>query len=417
VLGIALSTGAARAVLVSHARVTWSGERAIEPDGSLGDALRELALASGATPARTQLAVAVGPGFAQLRQLHGLPRVRDQRVLAAIVQQSAGRYFRQDGTPMVTTSLGDAAGDAPWAGAIEEPVVEAVAELGRTLRFASTTIVPSAAVLGHAAPGSAFTWHDGDIALELRYDGVCLAGCRCLPVRLSAGAHGEGAVLDEPLARLASDALRYADAYAAAAGAPATAVLLRPAEAIAEPTTRRLAFAAAAFALGIAFLIAAPSIASTRAERRATAQLASLATASRRAERMERALADDTRLLARLVELQRGATSRTLLLGALTCAIDDETTLVSLQLEPSGGTLTARTPSPAGLLDKLARVPRIASPAIVGSVTPEAPVSQSPVVATPSAVQDAPPTPSRVTIHFLWRDVHGTRRLAPRCTT
>jgi hypothetical protein len=417
-LGVEIASDAVRAVVIEHGRIAWSGERVLGPDQPLADSLRELAIeALGRRASRARLAVAVGPSFAQLRRLHGLPPVRDARTLAAIVQQSAGRYFRQNGTPMITTRVGVPSDEGAWAGAIEVPVVEAVAELGRSLRMASTTVVPAAEVLGHAAPDSAFAWHDGDVALELRYEGVRLASCRCVPVQLARGEPGTGATLAPALDALGDQRFGFAVAYAAAVGASESTLSLHPPEAIAEPTTRRLAIAGVACALGLAFLLAAPTIAAARAERRAATQLVSLAASARAAERSERGLMENARLLSRLAEFQRGATSRTLLLGALTCALDDETTLVSLQLEPSGGTLTARTPSPAALLEKLARVPAIASPAIVGSVTPESATPASPTMnAASQQASGASAEPlQHVTIHFVWHDDRRARVLVPRC--
>jgi hypothetical protein len=404
--GVELTNDAARAVVLDHGRITWSGEARIATETPTAEVLHALATeALGRRAPRAELAVAVGPTLAQVRRLHGLPHVRDPRTLTAIVQQSAGRYFRQNGTPMVTTPLGARDPEGAWAGAIEEPGVDAVAELGRTLRFASTVIVPVAGILGNAAPNCGFVWRDGDVALELRYEGERLDACRCLPARLAAGDHGAGAVLVQALARLGEDGIRYAGAYAAAAAASSSQLALRPARALAEPTRSRLAVAGIACAAGLTFSLLAPSIAAARAEWSATARIASLSRTAAAAERTERSLAASARLLAQLAEFQRSATSKTLFLAALTCAIDDETTLVSLQLEPSGGTLSAITPNPASLLGKLESIPVIASPAIVGSVTPDAPapaVVSGPQPATPV---EAPSPMNRVTVHFEWRDV------------
>jgi hypothetical protein len=133
--------------------------------------------------------------------------------------------------------------------------------------------------------------------------------------------------------------------------------------------------------------------------------MASLSATATAAERTERLLIANARLLSQLAEFRRRATSKTLFLAALTCAIDDETTLVSLQLEPSGGTLSAITPNPASLLGKLESIPGLASPAIVGSVTPDAP---SPAVAPgppPTTNTESSEPMNRVTVHFEWRDV------------
>jgi hypothetical protein len=405
-LGVELASDAARAVVLEQGRITWSGESAIGPDASAADALHALATeALGRRASRARLAVAVGPALAQLRRLHGLPRVRDARTLSAIVQQSTGRYFRQNGTPMVTTPLGERAADGAWAGAIEEPVVDVVAELGRTLRFTSTSLVPVAEILGHAAPDSGFTWHDGDVAIEVRYDGARLVACRCVPSHLVSGEHGAGAALAAPLRTIARDGVRWAGAYAAAVAASASPLSLHPARALADPTRSRLVAAGIACAAGLIFSFLAPSIAAARAERNATARIASLSAVAAGTEQNERSLAASARLLSQLAQFQRSATPKTLFLAALTCAIDDETTLVSLQLEPSAGTLSAITPSAASLLGKLESIPEVASPTIVGSVTSDTP-TPGPVSGLSSApTNDTSEPMSRVTVHFEWRDV------------
>jgi hypothetical protein len=417
VFGVELSSDAARAVVLDHGRIIWSGEAPIGPDASAADALHALATeALGRRTSHARLAVAVGPANAQLRRLHGLPRVSDARTLSAIVQQSAGRYFRQNGTPMITTPLGERAAEGAWAGAIEEPVVDVVAELGRTLRFTSTTLVPAAELLGHAAPDCGFTWRDGGVALELRYDSDRLASCRCLPSHLASGEHGAGAALVPALRALGDDGVRWAGAYGAAVAGSSSALALRPPSSLAEPTRRRIAAAGLACAAGLTFSLVAPSIAAARAERSAATRLATLSATAVSAERTERSLSANARLLSQLAEFQRSATSKTLLLASLTCAIDDETTLLSLQLEPSGGTLSAITPSAASLLGKLESIPEIASPAIVGSVTPDAPTPQTIASGPPPAAAAEASTPmSRVTVHFEWRDVRRDPTKATQC--
>ena len=80
--------------------------------------------------------------------------------------------------------------------------------------------------------------------------------------------------------------------------------------------------------------------------------------------------------------------------------------LLSLRLEPSGGTLTALAPTAAALLTMLGEVPEIESPVIVGSVTPESPPSapaMTLVPRTPAAPTDAARSLERVTVRFQWR--------------
>ena len=91
--------------------------------------------------------------------------------------------------------------------------------------------------------------------------------------------------------------------------------------------------------------------------------------------------------------------------------------LLSLRLEASGGTLTALAPTAAALLTMLGDVPEIASPVIVGSVTPESPPSvpaMAPMPTSPTGPSDAARSLERVTVRFQWRA--GIRVTpTPRC--
>jgi hypothetical protein len=418
VIGVALSHDHVRAVALDRGRITWSREEAFADDDELPSALSDVIAEARQVRAKSRvLAVAVGPAHAQLRRLHGLPPVRDPRVLAAIVQQNTNRYFRQPGVPLVTTSLGEQEEGRAWAGAIEARIIDWAADLCREHGFESLSIAPTAAVLGHAAPGCAFTWHDGDLGLAVRYAEERLAECRCLPSFLLEGEHGSGATLADALSPLGDNALRFADAYAAAHGGATSPLAVRPDRGARQRAARRLASAAATFAFGVGFIALAPTIAAMRIERTATARLTALSPATAQAQRVARAIADSARLLSQLVAFQRSASSKTLLLASMSCAIEEPAMLLSLRLEPTGGTLTALAPTAAALLTMLGEVPAIESPVIVGSVTPELPPS-APAMALapggPAVPADAARSLERVTVRFQWRS--GNRLLpAPRC--
>jgi hypothetical protein len=405
-LGLAVSHDAVRAVVLERGRVVWACETVIEEEQLTG-ALRDLVTEARRTHgARGAVAVAVGPTRAQLRHLHGLPAVRDASTLAAIVQQNAGRYFRQNGVPMITTPVADRTGDTGWAGAIESTVLDAIAEVGRELRVTSISVAPVAALLGHAAPDSALAWRDGDVAMELRYAGNRLAESRSVPAALLVRAHGDGATFAPELRELGDDALRYADAYAAARGGGANTLAVHPAGEQRRRDARRLTAAGSVFVVALVFAAIAPTLAAMRVQRVASTRLARLSSATAPAQLVERAVADSARLLARLVAFHRTAASRTLLLATLSCAIEEPAMLLSLRLESSGGTLTALAPTAADLLSMLEEVPEIASPVIVGSVTPESRPSAAPTMPMPPGAA-APPSAERslerVTVRFQWR--------------
>ena len=91
-------------------------------------------------------------------------------------------------------------------------MIDAVADVAREHRFSAVCIVPTAAVLGHAAPDSTLTWHDGDVGLKVRYVGDRLAESRCLPSFLLEAEHGAGAAFVDALRPLGGGAFSYADA-------------------------------------------------------------------------------------------------------------------------------------------------------------------------------------------------------------
>lgn len=424
VLGVALSADAVRALLLKDGQVTWAHESPVGPDGTMEVSLREvLAEAPRSRRSRLPVVVAVGPTHAQLRHLHNLPAVRDARTLTAIVQQSAGRYFRQNGTPMITTPIAAREPHAGWAGAIEAPVVQAIVDACRLERFNAMTLVPTAAVLGSAVPGGHFTWHDGDVALELQYDASELRGCRCLPSHLAPPSPAGDLALDAPLRAMGADALRFADAYAAARGGMASSLALRPGRGVDErgPSATRLAVAATACLVSLALIVVAPAISAARQERIASQRLATLSGAGASALIVQRALADSSRLLSELAAFQRGAPSTVLLLASLTRAIDAPTMLVNLRLDADGGMLTALTPSAATLLAMLESVPEITAPTISGSVTPESPMPgplSTPMGAPPGAASTVPAPPGRklerVTVRFHWQGERRTTAAASR---
>ena len=421
VLGIAISADAVRGLALRDGQVSWSREVPVGPDAPLEQALRTLLnLAPRARWGRTTAAFVVGPAYAQLRRLRNLPVVRDRRMLADIVQQSAGRYFLQDGVPVITTKIGALHESGRWAGAIDEPVIAAVLEACRAERIGVASIAPTAATLGSALPEGELLWSDGNVKLHLRYHDAELRECRRVPASMPMD---EGNIKDEKLdaglAALGGDARRYADAYAAARGAHNVALAL-PRERIGgeTPSTLRLTLATMACTAALLLALLSPAISAVRAERRAAAQLSALGAGARRSLVSERAVMDTARTLGELAAFQRGAPSVTLLLASLTEALEAPTMLVNLRLDDSGGTLTALTPSAASLLEMLGNVDGISAPAISGSVTPEVqggpaapPMLRPPTLSAASgAAEPDRPRLERVTVRFHWRGEKPQRR-------
>jgi hypothetical protein len=422
VLGIAISGCAMHAILLHGDRISWHHAQPIGADGSFESAMNTvLNVAPHGQWTKPAVSVAVGPARAQLRRLKNLPAVRRRRILADIVQQSAGRYFLQNGIPVVTTELIPAHDGDRWAGAIEAPVVAAIRVACEESGYRLVRLSPTAALLGFAIRDGSVCWRDGDVTVQAEYDVAQLVSCRRRPTSDDGVAPDHG-VLDTALLALGNDAFEFAGAYAAARGAYAPGVSI-PATLLGRhaPARWRLLVAGMACVAAMAFAAASPAIAAGRREHLAVGRLTRMRTTDRAASVEAHALADSVRILAELSGFRASSPSTLCLLASLTRAVEAPTTLVTLRLDDSGGTLTAVTPSTADLLGMLEKVAEISGPTISGAVAPEAP---APVMGVMSGVPGMPiggPAASattveqdhmeRVTIRFHWNGERSERRV------
>jgi Tfp pilus assembly protein PilN len=125
----------------------WAGEAGYADLAALTDAIARLA--AEAPPRCRRLVATVEHPPVQLRTLSDIPPVKRLH-LAALVAQQAGRFFRTNGHPLVT--------DAAWleqgetrvarAAAVEEPLVEAIAEGARAAGLWLVAIAPADALTG-----------------------------------------------------------------------------------------------------------------------------------------------------------------------------------------------------------------------------------------------------------------------------
>jgi hypothetical protein len=406
IIGVGVATDAVRAVRLRQGHLTWSGEVAVTAERSLAEALDELLCAVPRTgwPA-PQVVAAVGPAYTQLRRINGLPDVRSDTVLATLVQENVKRFFLQNGVPVSTTRVERCGDGSTWAGAIEQPIVQLLTATCRAHGLHLAAVTPTAAVLGGVLHEEALSWCDGDVKLLLAYRDGRLESCRRVPVAGDEPAEVDGSAPLSGFAELPGHNRRFADACGAArAGAHATLAVV-PDEEWQHHTAGlvRRSAAVLACALATCFALAAPGIGAMRQERQARASVARLSRSHGTTLRAEQELARGLGLLRELSAFQASAISPTLTLAAITGAVEAPTTFISLRTDSLGGTIVALTPRAATLLEMLADVPQIASPGIVGAVTPETgtpmPASSIP---SPSA-----PTPAleRVTVHFVWRAV------------
>jgi Tfp pilus assembly protein PilN len=134
-----------RAEAVRRGQVVWAGEAEHDGPGDLAEVIAQLAAEPRLPPHVSGVRVEMLPPIVQLRTLEGLPPVR-AAVLPKLVANQAGRFFRRNGTPLITDATWvRAARGAPKiarAAAVEEPWVEAILEGARSAGLAVETLSP-----------------------------------------------------------------------------------------------------------------------------------------------------------------------------------------------------------------------------------------------------------------------------------
>lgn len=390
-IGLAVSTESVRIVGVRDDRIVWAGESPIGDDIPLVAVVSKL-LATVDAPRwpRPRVFAAIGPAQAQVKRLTGLPPVTDPRLVAKLVQESPGRFFLRNGIPLATTGVRIAERGQAWGGALDEPVVRAIADACRREKFSLRGVVPVAVVLGNALEDALVVWRDGDVAAELSLRSGVLEGIRRLP----AGSEHDAAapVVRAPLRTLGDDCWRFADAYAAAMTRDEEPVAVRPDGAganEARPTPRwRLNIAILAAATAGAMAMLAPGIAATKAARSAGQALGALGPRRNTALKSEADLRRVTAALDDIRAFQAGRRSPVVFLAELADALPPTAQLVAVRLDSAGGNLVALAPRAGDALSKIEGMDAIQSPEFIGPVTREYVGTQE---------------KERVTIRFRWR--------------
>lgn len=154
ILHLTVGASVIRAAVMGRDGPDWTAECAWESEAELTDAIARLA-AELPRPCR-RVTVTLERPLVQLRTIPGLPPVRAS-VLSQLVAAQDDRFFRRNGRPLVT--------DAVWvssngtrvarAAAVEQPLVEAVADGARAarLRLADVTAADAPRALSLLPPG------------------------------------------------------------------------------------------------------------------------------------------------------------------------------------------------------------------------------------------------------------------------
>lgn len=402
-IGLGIGSQSLRAVGVSGSTVRWKTELQREDGDSLEEALSTLFARCPLQQQprvpwmRPQVVAAVGPSLVQVKRLSGLPLLQDPVALSAVIREGAGRFFLKNGVPLRTSDVSVTEPGTAWAAAFEAPVVEQLqrvcADAGLTLR----AIVPAAITLGQVAPDGELTWTDGCVQAELTYREHELASIR----QLRASGDSERLEAVQPLSphaaleSLGDNAMHYADAYGAARVEFGARLVLSASSAsrVGASSRTRLRIAATALCVSVVAALLLPPLLAVRSAASARARLTLIAPEVRKARRIERELGQVSSTLERVSEFAAERRSVTALLERITAALPDHAAIVTLELDSARGTMVALAPRASQVTDALERVSGVASPQVVGPITP---------VTTRVGVVE------RVTVRF-WLEEHAQR--------
>lgn len=125
ILHLAVGVSVVRAEARRGAAAVWAGEAGYESLADLTEVIARLAAAPSERCRRLRVTLERPP--AQTRTLKDLPPVRD-RELPSLVATQAGRFFRRNGTPLVTDAVWvtNGKGRVTQAAAAEEPLLLAI---------------------------------------------------------------------------------------------------------------------------------------------------------------------------------------------------------------------------------------------------------------------------------------------------
>jgi len=369
-VGVAVSRDLIRAVAVRQRRVVWAGEAPFTSTDQLPEAIGAL-LEQASLPRwpRPLLSAAVGPHNAQIKRVTGLPDTTDVGVLASVIRESVGTFFLKNGVVLLTTGVQPAGSGSVVAAAIEQPCVEAIHAVCRSRGLRLGSIAPTAVALTRALADSTFQWNDGSLTLEVRHNGTGVESVRTRPAE--AGDAASLTPLPE-LASLGADAIRYADAYGAAALDIAEPLAVHgDASPLRRAVEARRPVVVAALLLVLAFAsVGLSPLAAVWAEKRSAARLAQMRPG--RWQVISGALKQLDQVSAVLSDAESFAASRSstsALLGELTRLLPEGSALLAFDWIGEGGEVLVLTTNPRATLAALRRLPGVTSAELNGSVS------------------------------------------------
>jgi hypothetical protein len=374
-LGIAVTGTEIRAVLMRRTRIMWHGCVELVGGESVCEGVERL-LAM--VPARLmgrrfapRVTVAIGLAHSQLKQIDGLPAMKEQKMLSRIVRENCASFFLRTGARVVVSDVEQRTDGTNWAAAFDADVVDEVLVALRKRGISRPSILPYvAAVAPLLLPG---THHltAGDVAVQL----TTMEG-RVTAIRRWTGSVPPGELLVLPAATAVVRAIgaEYLAAYGAAAAASNAPYGWHP-----EPDAQRTRLVDRARIIAATLLLAvaasaalvAPGARAKRTTAEASGELATNRAVQLEAARLEGTLRRVSTQLDRIEHFRGARGQMTMLLGAVSQALPESTAMLSLRVDTLEGTFVALTPHAADILPLLAVVDPIVNARIIGSVTRE----------------------------------------------
>jgi hypothetical protein len=369
-LGVAIGSREIRAVLVRAGAIEWHASTRISKDNDIAASLQELLTRAPRLTGGVRVTVVVSPAWVQVKPLMGLPPVKSIRLTEELLRENQQAFYLWKGSPALIAGIQVTNGGATWGAAFDRDVVQQITGGLRAARLSVRRVTPAVAAIVAAIANRPVLWTDGDDSFELEGD---RAGIRRLN-RVTFNQAADASALPATLVEIGDDALRFADAYAAAVGPRSLALSLElqpdASRRLAWTRVRRVVTATAACAAA-AFAAFGPGMRARKFARAAEVSLGRSRALEIELARNESELRRVTEILNRIESFRLEREKVTRVLGDVAEAIPDSTAMLTFHVDSVEGAFTAIAPHVADVLPELAEVREVIAPRIVGPVTRE----------------------------------------------
>ncbi len=370
-LGLSVGARSVRAVLVKRGAIAWAGQASYGGLGELAEVIAHLAGEAGEPVRRAR--VVLEREVIQLRSLVPCPPLKGSAIRRWVALE-APRLFRKNGAQLVTDAVLVPLSPkvrALWAAAVAEPLVRTVLGGCEQAGLHVEALGPASEILLHAVAAvssMSLALPTGEL---LDIGPGCVWRSRLLRIARPA----DGPTWHPALASLGAEAGHFAPAYAAATTKPASRLQLLPADT--QAARERVSRSRLIRVLAVAFSLWAMAatvyvLRLVHALHTATQALGTISASVDRALSLRRDLDAATHSLSLIAAADQARSRHLALLAELTRALDDSTSLLTVQV---GADRTARlvgyAPRAAKVLAELERVERLRDVRMEGPVTRE----------------------------------------------